>query len=758
MKFALRLVAAFLVLGAFCFVSVLNAQKRRTLARYPIGAKNSGLRPTVSASPGSMRRVETFLKVWSALRDNYFDPTFNNLDWNKIKTEFEPKARAAKTDGELHILLDAMIGRLQRSHLAIIPPDVYQTIERAKVEAKAREVERSKRLETSGRSENDTESTKDFSFDDPLTQYGIGVDLRLLENRFVITRIRSGSASEYAGLKTGYVIDKINGVSLSELLRRIEIQNINSARIKKYLPLEIVASFLNGEKDSLVSITYLDENDYSKEIAIRRERLKSQTITLGRSFPDRQLEFEMADIGEDVGYIRFNFFAMPVIGKFCDAVGRFSDKKAVIIDLRGNMGGILATMIGLGGMLTNSSLDLGTSIYKTGTEALTANSKAKNFRGKLAFIVDNQTVSAAEIFAASVQDGKRAILVGDRTAGEALPSIALDLPTGAVLLYPIANYRSPSGKYLEGIGVGPDIAVSLTRKSLLIGRDEQLEAALLAIKDEKVFERLRQDVVLTTSVGRDAPPPPTGSKIDAISPTEAVLKSQRPASEPPRQVKAPLNSKDGDSINILRDFANAIGGEKAIQSLNSYVLSGKADLLVKGTSNQFDFKVYYENPGRYTEEMTSKSSGEIREVHNGNIHFVQTDYGLTRDIPVFADTGDRDILAPIRSVADPLFYRSLSFVGDFDREGRKVAVIDARTRDGFYMALAFDRESKLLVSFTGSYYAMNFSDYRKTGGLMLPFKIERERVMNVVLDEVTVNAPIAEQMFSKKLNCFDKDN
>ena len=110
----IRLVFAFFLTGAlFAFVfpgdtpgqRKSSAPTRRRVPREVYGTPSSatGLAPDVE------RRVKTFEKVWSTLRDNYFDPTFNKLDWNQIWTEFEPKARAAKSDAELHKLLGDMI-------------------------------------------------------------------------------------------------------------------------------------------------------------------------------------------------------------------------------------------------------------------------------------------------------------------------------------------------------------------------------------------------------------------------------------------------------------------------------------------------------------------------------------------------------------------------------------------------------------------------------------------------------------------------
>ena len=755
MKALLRAVPVVLFFLALGTGRSVNAQTRKTVrAGKATGAVGSSVRTGVPTDRAAQRRVDAFMKVWSTLNQNYFDPTFSGLDWDKIRTEFLPRVRAARTDNELYSLLTEMIGRLKRSHLAIITPEVYQTIERAKVEAKTREVERAARV-SAGTKGGSALAEPVVDVVDPLAQYGLGLELRLVDNRFVITRIGKGSAADAAGLNTGYIIEKINGVSLSELLRRIDAQKVDAAKVKKYLPFEIVNSFLNGERDSAVALTYFDETNLPRDIVVPRERLKSETVSLGSSFPDRQLQFEAYPLNDDVGYIKFNIFVIPVIGKFCDAISEFRDKKAIVIDLRGNFGGVLASMVALAGMLTDSSIDLGTSIYKSGSEELTASSKNKNFKGKVVFLVDHQTVSAAEVFAAAMQDAGRAVVVGEVTSGEALPSVAVDLPTGAVLLYPIANYRSPAGKYLEGSGVTPDIDATLTRKSLLSGRDDQLEAALAWINDETAVVRKK-----TTTKSSPAVVPPdaaAGSKGDLAEKSKLPPTIAQKIPAPIAVPRAPVsNVKDKAALAIIDDFVRSIGGEAELKNIDSYELLGRSELLVKGTTNRFDLEVFYEKPNRYAEVLRSASAGEIREVHSGPLHFVQTDYGLTRDLPAFANTGDLDMLAPIRNIADKDFYRSLTFAGVFDREGRKVNLIDARTRDGYYLALAFDAETKELISFTGSYYAMTFSDYRKIGGLKLPYRIERERIMNIQLNEIKLNVPIDEAKFVKKENCFDK--
>ncbi|MEO6334326.1 MAG: S41 family peptidase, partial [Pyrinomonadaceae bacterium] len=417
-------------------------------------------------TPEAKLRVETFEKVWATIRDGYFDSTFNNLDWNQVRSEFAPKVRAVKSDAELHNLLSEMIRRLERSHLAIIPPEVYTAIEKARRDAKERgRARKGNDRESVGANGDDLEEPLDL--DDPLTQYGTGIHLSLIDNQFLISRLDKNSAAEYAGLKTGFVVDSVNDVSLSILLAKVDILSAGSKNIRRYLPFQVVEYFLNGAKDSQVKLGYLDEKDNKKEITLPRERLKSETVSIGANFPDMQLVFETSSLSPDIGLVRFNQFAIGVVEKFCSALTEFKDKKALVIDLRGNLGGSMSAIIGLAGMLSDKDVDLGTAIYRWGPEHLEAQSKAKNFKGRVAVLVDETTASAAEMLAAALQDSRRVIVVGNKSAGETLPAVTVDLPTGAKLLYPIANYKSASGKFLESNGISPDHVAALDRKSLL---------------------------------------------------------------------------------------------------------------------------------------------------------------------------------------------------------------------------------------------------------------------------------------------------
>ena len=64
-------------------------------------------------------RLDTFNKVWNTVNEKHYDPTFNGVDWAKVRIDYLPKAQAAKTDEEFHAVLRQMLGELKLSHFGV---------------------------------------------------------------------------------------------------------------------------------------------------------------------------------------------------------------------------------------------------------------------------------------------------------------------------------------------------------------------------------------------------------------------------------------------------------------------------------------------------------------------------------------------------------------------------------------------------------------------------------------------------------------
>jgi carboxyl-terminal processing protease len=175
-----------------------------------------------------------------------------------------------------------------------------------------------------------------------------------------------------------------------------------------------------------------------------------------------------------------------VMKGFADAVSSFMDAEGVVIDLRGNVGGIGAMSTGMAGwFVSDETKYLGTMQTRQSNLKFVVSPRVDVYKGPVAILVDGLTGSTAEIFAGGMKDIGRARIFGTTTVGAALPSMIDKLPNGDGFQYAIANYVSAGGQVLEGHGVVPDERVGLTRESLLAGEDPPLDAAVHWIKVQR---------------------------------------------------------------------------------------------------------------------------------------------------------------------------------------------------------------------------------------------------------------------------------
>jgi carboxyl-terminal processing protease len=158
----------------------------------------------------------------------------------------------------------------------------------------------------------------------------------------------------------------------------------------------------------------------------------------------------------------------------------------MVIDLRGNPGGIGVMAVGMAGWFIDSAdRPLGTMYTRETALKFVVNPRVETYSGPLAILVDGGTASTSEVFAEGMKDLGRAQIFGTKTAGAALPSVFEKLPNGDGFQYAIANYVSEGGQTLEGVGVIPDVEVSLTRQELVKGQDPVIEAASQWIGEQK---------------------------------------------------------------------------------------------------------------------------------------------------------------------------------------------------------------------------------------------------------------------------------
>lgn len=691
------------------------------------------------------RRYEAFDKVWNTLNQYYFDATFGGLNWKAVRAEFRPKVKDLKSDYQLHLMLQEMINRFNRSHLFMVLPEAFEEVAKAKEESKRKELEREKEAEkTKSAEDKDPEKEEPETPDEEIFyEYGLPIDVRIIDSQVIVTEVKKDSNAEKSGLKRGYILDKINGVSLKTLITRVETFNAFGKVLKDQMP-QIILSFLKGDEDSEVEITFIDELNISYNKMVKREGLPGDYVTLMRNLPEQLVTFEIRSLNEKTGYIRFNMFAFPILTKFCNAMSEFKNKEALVIDLRGNLGGAISVLWGLTGLLNDRMIKLGTEVTRTGKSPQWISPMPNNYKGKVIILVDRQSVSAAEILASGLQENGRATIIGEKTAGQALPSVTVTLPTGGAFIYPFASFESPKGKFLEGAGVEPDIKVSLERKALLEGKDNQLEKALSFIREPP-------KIVIEAD---DEPPPP----MKTPTPTPKPITILKPTPPPvPKQVVAVENKQDEKALEVVKKFVTAIGGEDELRKITSYTARGDVEIDRSGSSVSGFYDIYRKAPNKIAEVMSFDGSGEIREMFDGKNYLVQSlfmgvvqqdylknEFGLYADFYEFLRFGE--------------IYPNIKYLGAFDRLGRKAHLIEAITEKGTRIAFSFDAETNLLVGRAGTFLNYTFEDYKKFGKILFPTTQTRNVIIKIKLNDVKFDTPIPDSKFVKEENCFTQTN
>ncbi len=426
------------------------------------------------ATPESKADARTELRrrildaAWTTVRDKHYDKTLGGLDWRAVRAKYEPLALGAPSEAAFYRVLNQMIGELGQSHMMITGPG-------AEDEVAADETAKPGDVPADAPAEQST-GPVGGPIGDP------GLTVRIIEGRPTITRVRAGSSAEKIGLAPGYVVTQIAGRPLkaphdsTRPLRPVE---------ERFELRRAAALRLAGPVGTRVTVSYLDDRDHPGKAVLVRDPPRGKAVQIG-FLPPIYPEVRAYEVG-DVGVIAFSvFFLDPVLGDIKRAVARFQEHhvRAIVLDLRGNPGGQGAMSIPVASLFVNRPVHLGTLTFREMAQRFDARPELGEtpFLGPLAILTDEGTASTSEMFAAGLQEAKRAIVVGDTTLGAVLPSVVQQLPGGAVMQYVVADFKTPKGVMLEGRGVQPDRRVVETRAAFRGGRDPVLDAALAAVR------------------------------------------------------------------------------------------------------------------------------------------------------------------------------------------------------------------------------------------------------------------------------------
>jgi carboxyl-terminal processing protease len=273
-------------------------------------------------------------------------------------------------------------------------------------------------------------SPNDFAtFQDVMDGEYTGVGLWVQRNDagvVSVVSVQTGSPSDGA-LRSGDVITAVGG------------QPVATRSIAE------IVSALRGEAGTSVSLTFRRAGA-THTVSLRRTALPSQDVT--------------AKVTGSVMIIKVSAFTKGVGDKVAQfvATARSRHLTGIVLDLRGNPGGLLDE----GVKAASVFLDGGpvVTFEKRGAPPLELTAEPGGDTGTpLAVLVDGGTASAAEVVTAALQDRDRAVVVGSRTFGKGSVQEPTILSDGSAIEFTVGSYLTPSGRSLDGVGIGPDVTV-----------------------------------------------------------------------------------------------------------------------------------------------------------------------------------------------------------------------------------------------------------------------------------------------------------
>ncbi len=399
---------------------------------------------------------ETFDAAWTIIRDTHFDKTMNGLDWGAVSAELKPRATAAKSPAELRAVIRDMLGRLGLSHFALIPSATETSSDGSSVAS-----------DTSG---------------DP------GIEIRLLGRDLIVTDVDPAAA---ALIHPGWRITQIGSAPVADLLRALPESSPDggNARLQNVEAWRIAETRLRGPAGSKIDVTFENGQGAFRKVSLERRPEHGSPVTIGNlptMYVRVEKEKKSMPSGGIAGVIKFNVWMAAVDAQFQQAMDELRHADGIIIDLRGNPGGLAAMLMGISGHFVSDRKSLGVMKTRDSEFRFVANprlvsaagERVEPFAGPVAILIDAMSGSASECFTGGMQSIGRARVFGQTSMGQALPALFDRLPNGDVLIHAYGDFVTAAGTRLEGRGVIPDETVPLRREDLLAGHDRTMEAAL----------------------------------------------------------------------------------------------------------------------------------------------------------------------------------------------------------------------------------------------------------------------------------------
>ncbi|HKQ77217.1 MAG TPA: S41 family peptidase [Blastocatellia bacterium] len=414
------------------FGSLLNLRAPEARSQSLSGSQAEARAPSVSVANTREDRLKVFEQVWRSIYDNYYDRRYGGVDWRLQREIFRPQAEASRNSSELYRVLRQMISKLGDAHTRIYAPE-------------------------DGFDRNRPSGTT------------VGVAVRRIEGKPVVTWVDPSSEAARQGIRPGFAVSRIDGMPVEKALERIRDEIIESST-QTALELQTYDRLFQGPRDTPVTATFIDHEDRLRPVTLIRRFVEFQRRVIARKMPHK------------IGYIELTGFGPEIEKDFEAAMMEAQGTRGLILDLRNNGGGFVTTVTQIASYFLPEDTNLGEFITRQGRTTSRHTQRSRiNYREPLVVLVSARSASGSEIFAAAMQERKRATVIGGSptTCGCLLGvSRTLRLLDGGKLNVSDTDYRTALGRRIEGTGVIPDLRFETRISDLLLSRDRTLELAV----------------------------------------------------------------------------------------------------------------------------------------------------------------------------------------------------------------------------------------------------------------------------------------
>ena len=381
------------------------------------------------------RGVMMLKTVRDDIKKDYYDPSFRGIDLEARFKLAEDKMKLTKSNAEVFGIIAQALLDFNDSHTSFIPP------------------QRSARID-------------------------YGWLMKTFGDDCYVTEVKPHSDADAKGLRPGDLVQSIDGIR----------PNKANLWVFYYLYYQLAPR-------PLVKMVVRSPGEQSRQLEIQtkiqpRKKLVdlTETIDLNRLWREEEDEdianaHRFREFGNELMVWKMPRFYLTK-DEVDELVNKAKNRKALILDLRGNGGGAVETLLRLIGNFFDHDVTVGDVKRRKETKPLIAKTRGTDgFKGQLVILVDSDSASASELFARVMQLEKRGTVLGDRTAGKVMVSRTHPHQIGidTVVLYGAsvteADVIMPDGKSLEQTGVTPDEISLPTAENLRDRHDPVLARA-----------------------------------------------------------------------------------------------------------------------------------------------------------------------------------------------------------------------------------------------------------------------------------------